>query len=358
MVVSGAVYSHLKFINFHEHLQALRDGRLLAPVHIRIKPINHCNHNCWYCAYRRDNLQLGQDMNESDVLPEGKMFEIADDLVDMGVKAVTFSGGGEPLLYKKMPEIVERLTLGGIKVAALTNGLALTGRNAEAFARHGTWIRISIDAWDDASYSAARQAGSGEFNRVLNNMRDFVASGTKCVLGISFIVTKDNYPHIPDFCAQVKELGVSHVSLSGVVVENDGPANNAYHRLFYQEALAKISEAQGRLVDGSFQITNHYHEMSERFDKPYHFCPFQQFQTVIGADCMIYTCHDKAYNVGGLLGSIKDRSFKDVWFSPECHERMQAIDPSVHCRHHCVAHLRNTMITELLSLDPDHAGFV
>jgi MoaA/NifB/PqqE/SkfB family radical SAM enzyme len=347
----------MKFAAYSDRLQALREGRLAAPVHIRIKPINRCNHDCWYCAYRVGNLQLGQDMDVKDVLPEAKMFEIIDDIVEMGVKAVTFSGGGEPLLYKAMPEVVDRLAAGGIKIATLTNGSALSGRTAEAFARHATWIRISTDSWDDESYAKARRIKSGEFTRVINNMRDFVASGTKCVLGISFIVTKDNYQHIPAVCALFKDVGVNHVSLSGVVVENDGRENNAYHHDMHGKVQAAIAEAE-KLTDGNFRIINHYHELDERFDKPYTFCPFMQFQTVIGADGVVYACHDKAFTKVGTLGSIADRSFKEFWFSDECRDRVWGINPAKDCQHHCVAHMRNLMLTEILALDPEHLAFV
>jgi 2-iminoacetate synthase ThiH len=90
----NVVYSSLKFLSYHEQLAALRERRLVAPVHIRIKPMNYCNHNCWYCAYRYDNLSLGEGMDTADQLPRDKMFEIVEDVIEMGVKAVTFSGGG------------------------------------------------------------------------------------------------------------------------------------------------------------------------------------------------------------------------------------------------------------------------
>ena len=87
------LYSNLKFLGHDDHLDVLRSGRVVAPVHIRIKPTNRCNHDCWYCVYRVGNLRLGEDMREADSIPPAKMMEIADDLVAMGVRAVTFSGG-------------------------------------------------------------------------------------------------------------------------------------------------------------------------------------------------------------------------------------------------------------------------
>lgn len=357
MTTNRRLYSHLKFVAFPDRIQALRERRLAAPVHIRIKPINRCNHDCWYCAYRMENLQLGQDMVEQDVLPEAKMFEIADDLVSMGVRAVTFSGGGEPLIYKPLPEVIARLAAGGIRVAALTNGSNLQGRMADAFAKHGTWVRVSIDAWDGPSYARIRRIKETEFGRVLDNMRAFAARGSSCVLGVSFIVGQDNHAHVLDMCRRFKDIGVNHVSLSGVVTDNSGAKNNDYHRPIRTAVDAQIAEAM-KLADDRFTVINHYHELDERFAKTYTTCPFLQFQTVIGADATVYACHDKAYTVAGTLGSIKDRSFKDFWFSEENRKRLYGIDPSRDCDHHCVAHLRNLMLHEVLNLDPEHGAFV
>ena len=351
------LYSNLKFLGHTSHLDALKERSVVAPVHMRIKPMNHCNHNCWYCAYRVDNLQLGEDIDLKDVLPEDKMFEIVDDVVDMGVKAVTFSGGGEPLLYKPLPEVVKRLAENGIKVASLTNGSNLKGKMAEAFAEHGTWIRISVDAWDNASYSKAREIPDGSFTKLLYNMQKFSAMDSPCVMGVSFIIGKDNHDHIFDACAQFKKAGANHVKLSAAVVANEVEANNAYHRDFAEAINTEIERVQ-TLDDENFAVINHYHEMEDRFAKSYTFCPFLQFLTVIGADCNVYTCQDKAFNQAGLLGSIKDRSFKDFWFSDEARERLYALDPSKSCNHHCVTHGKNLAIIEQLSLDPDHAVFV
>jgi len=194
----STLYSNLKFLRYADHVEALHEQRVVAPVHIRIKPMNYCNHDCWYCAYRVSNLHLGEDIDYKDTIPEDKMYEIVDDVIDMGVKAVTFSGGGEPLLYKPLPGVVKRLAEGGVRVATLTNGSNLKGKMADAFAEHGTWVRVSTDAWDDASFSKSRGIKDGEFTKLLRNMKNFSARGSKCVLGISFIVDETNCTHIYD----------------------------------------------------------------------------------------------------------------------------------------------------------------
>lgn len=351
------LYSNLKFLRFRDQLDALAQGGLAAPVHVRIKPINRCNHNCWYCAYRVDNLQLGEDIDLNDRIPTAKMFEIVEDVVAMGVRAVTFSGGGEPLLYKELPEVIRRLAAGGVKIASLTNGANLKGAMADAFAEHGTWVRVSLDAWDDESYTAARGAPPGGFTKLLENLAAFSARKSRCVLGVSLIVGKVNAPHVAAICALMKQAGVNHVKISGAVIANEREANNTYHDRIRTEVGEQISRAKALQGDG-FTVLDHYHELNDLFEKDYHTCPFLQFLTVIGADCMVYTCQDKAYTRDGTLGSIADRRFRDFWFSEENRRKMRELDPSVSCRHHCVAHQKNLMLNEYLSVDTEHGVFV
>lgn len=350
-------YSSLKALRFPDQLRALSGGPPAPPVHVRIKPVNACNHHCWYCAYRADGLELGSTMELRDRIPDAKLDEIAGDLVAMGVKAVTFSGGGEPLLYARLPEIVERLASGGVRVATLTNGALLAGAAAEAFACRGTWVRVSIDAWDGPSYARSRGVGEGEYAKVMGNLAAFARRGSRCALGISFIAGKDNAHRVADFCRQAKDAGVSSVKISGCVVSNSGRENNEYHAPISATVRAEIERAR-TLEDSGFKIVDHYHALEERFDKGYGRCAYLGFLTVIGADSAVYTCQDKAYTDSGRLGSLKDRSFKDFWFSPENRERMRALDPSRDCRHHCVSHSKNLLLEEHLSLDPEHADFV
>lgn len=350
------VYNNLKALAFPDRIEALREKRLAAPVNIRVKPINHCNHDCWYCAYRVDNLKLGEDINLKDIIPTAKMFELAHDFIDMGVKAVTFSGGGEPLLYKPLPEIVELLAKGGVRVAALTNGSNLKKNVAEAFAEFGTWVRVSLESWDGPSYAKARKVSESAFDALMSNMAAFARRGSRCTIGASFIIGADNYRNVYEAVARLRDTGIHHVKLSAAVVANSGAQNNDYHKKLYPMVTEQIEKAKALSCDG-FSVLDHYHLLEERFTRTYSFCPTIQFVPVVGADCMVYTCQDKAYTVAGELGSIKERTFKDFWFSDENCQKAFALKPPVDCPHHCAHHLKNVAIHEFLATDPEHVFF-
>jgi Fe-coproporphyrin III synthase len=351
------VYSKLKFLRFREQLEALENGHIAPPVHVRIKPMNPCDHDCWYCAYHDENLQLGNLMEYKDRLPRDKMMEIVDDLAEMGVRAVTFSGGGEPLIYPHIAEAANRLGKSGIKLATLTNGSHLHEEIAEAFAKYGTWIRVSIDGWDAESYTKIRNVKLTEFDMVVNNMRKFADLKSSCVLGINYVIDNQNYGHVLEFSKLMKDTGVNHLKVMGVIVSNDGKESNKYHDEIKANVLEQIEQAK-KLEDDNFKIINHYHEFPERFDKEYQTCPSMQFLTIIGADSKVYSCHDKAYTELGLLGSIEKRSFKDFWYSDENRKRLKEINPSVDCLHHCSEHKRNLLLHEYMGVDQNHMEFV
>lgn len=356
-MADAEVYSALKALHFADRLQALADDTVPAPVHVRIKPINRCNHGCWFCAYRADHMQLGEEMREEDSIPRAKMFEIVNDLIDMGVKAVTFSGGGEPLLYKALPDVVDRLGEHGIKVGCLTNGANLQGRYADALAAHGTWVRISLDGWDDESYAKSRGTHADAFSRMMRNIRAFADRGSRCVIGASFVIGRDNHGHVTEACRLLKRAGVHHVKLSGAVVSNDIAENNAYHAPLFDAVRQQITDSRA-LEDDTFRLVDHYHRLHDCFDKSYASCLSARLLTVIGADQTVYACQDKAYTATGALGSIGERSFKEFWFSDENRQRLDGIDPRRDCRHHCVSHAKNTVLQDFFSLDVDHLPFV
>ena len=330
---------------------------IMPPIHIRIKPTNVCGHGCWYCAYKADNLQLGKDMVKKDTIPLDKMMEIIDDAIEMKVKAITFSGGGEPFLYPYLLQTVKKLAQSPIQFASLTNGSKLEGEVAEIFAHHGTWVRVSMDGWDDKSYITYRRTRDGEYTKIMNNMKNFKKLGGKCYLGVSLIIDKDNAPYVYESLKKLRDIGVSSVKASPCIVSNDGNESNEYHKPFFATVREQIERAKSDLCKDGFEVFDAYNELDKKFKKDYTWCPYLQVLHVIGADLNIYPCQDKAYNLEeGLLGSIKEQRYIDFWMKNK--EKFFKINPSIHCNNHCVANEKNNLLLEYLDADKNHTMFV
>ena len=353
------LYTDKKIFHYPHKLDSLpRDNpEIQPPLHIRIKPTNACNHSCRYCAYRLDGLQLGQDMDVRDLIPRHKMMEILDDSIAMGVKAITFSGGGDPFCYPYLQEAIQKLASSPVAFASLTNGSLLQGELAEIFAHHATWLRVSMDGWNDESYRTYRNCSGNEFSRITDNMRAFKRLGGKCYLGVSLVVDRHNAGHVYRFVEMMKSIGVDSVKISPCIVSNSGPENNDYHAPVFDTVKEQATRALSDLADARFEVFDSYHRLEDKFAKTYHWCPYLQILPIIGADLNVYSCQDKAYNLGeGLLGSIRDQRFKDFWFSDK--SRFFGIDPARVCNHHCVSNNKNRLVLEYLGAAPEHLGFV
>ncbi len=333
-------------------------NQINPPVHIRIKPTNICNHRCRYCAYRDGATKsFGKDAVQRTYIQKEKMMEIIDDLIDMRVKAVTFSGGGEPFMYPYLLDVVKKLADSPIRFATLTNGSLLKGEIAEIFAECGTWLRVSMDGWDDESYSFYRGVPKGSFSKLMTNMANFKKSGSRCYLGVSYIIDEHNAPLVYQFLKKIKDVGVDSVKLSACLVSDNGSENTSYHKPLLHRVKDQIQRAMEDLREETFEIFDAYNALDDKFEKTYTWCPYLQILPVIGADLNIYACPDKAYNLGkGLLGSIKRQSFKDFWFSDK--KKFFKINPSLDCGHHCEANHKNRLVIEYLDADREHLYFV
>lgn len=349
-------YSQLKIFYHQETLSSLLNGQRCSPVYIRIKPTNRCNHNCSYCHYRNAYLNLNE-YNPYDEIPREKMMEVIEDMSDMGVKAVTFSGGGEPLLYPYIEEAMEKIVDHGIDLSIITNGSLLSGRKAEILA-HAKWVRISIESCKDEMYCDIRGLKKGSFDVLCDNINSFSQiKDSDCELGINVVVNKENYKEIYNIAELMKQLGVNHVKYAPL-------CNNdmwGYHRDFRDEVTASLKEAQEKLTDEGFRIIDLYtgdFADSVIFERQYSRCPIKEFVCVIAANAKVYYCHDKAYLSDGMVCDLTKTSFKEGWYSDEVTKKFEEFDARECCGQHCVYDSRNQLINSFLDMDRNHINFV
>ena len=188
-------------------------------------------------------------------------------------------------------------------------------------------------------------------------MKKFQKLEGKCLLGVSIVVDKRNAPHILELINKVKDTGANSVNISPCIISRDALENNGYHGALMEKVKEQVAEAKSKLADESFQIYDAYHELEDKFQKDYTWCPYIQILPVIGADLNVYSCKDKAYNwKEGKVGSIKEIPFKVFWYNNK--DKFFNINPSRVCNHHCIANEKNKMIHEYLECKNDHLGFV
>lgn len=110
-----------KLFHHQEAMAALRDGKG-RPISAWCAPTDVCNHRCAFCS-------VGERVG--DVLRFEQIKNFIDQLVPRGLKSITFSGGGNPLIYKckesgaTIEDVIEYAYNQGLEVAMITNGVPL-----------------------------------------------------------------------------------------------------------------------------------------------------------------------------------------------------------------------------------------
>lgn len=349
-------YSQLKIFHHKELLEKLENAQRCNPLYIRIKPTNVCNHNCYYCHYKNPYLTL-DEYDPKDMISREKMMEIISDMRAMGVRAVTFSGGGEPLCYPYIEESMEKILEAEIDLSVITNGSMLRGKKAELLAR-AKWVRISIDSMNAANYAGIRGIGEDALPALLKNIETFAGmKSDTCELGINFVIGRENYLEIEQVAETMKSLGVNHVKFAPLFSRD----TEGYHKDIKNGVIAKLDELGNRLNDGSFKIIDLYtsdFDDYEVFKRTYSRCPVKEFVCVIAANSKVYYCHDKAYLSDGCVCDLNKQSFIEGWNSDEVTRKFREFDAMEVCKQHCVYDSRNVLINSYLDMDLNHVNFV
>lgn len=352
-------YGSFKIFWHPDKLKSFLEEKIIAPIYVRVKPTNRCNHKCIYCAYDPDVKYILSEMfHRNDEIPREKMHEILESFQEIGVKAITYSGGGEPLIYPYIEETLEETLKKNIDLSIITNGQALTGRKADLLA-NSKWVRISLDSSNPQTFSKIRRVKESYFSELITNIENFAKKKKNdCEFGINFVVSQDNSDDVYQSSKFFKELGVNHVKITPVWLQDQF---FEYHLSIKEKVLNQIKMAKKDLDEENFKIFDTYENDFERTgvcERDYSQCFMMQTVPVIGADCNVYFCHDKAYAKDGILGSIKDKSFKELWFSPESEKKFKNFNPQKGCKHHCTGDLRNKLIHTSLNCSGRHINFI
>lgn len=368
-------YSALKATRHLDIIQAVRQGRPARPAHVQIVLSDLCNQACNFCAYRdptysssqmfyeikpggaglrKDTEHRERNYNPNRMIAYDKAIEILDDCHAIGVRAIQFTGGGEPTVHPKWAEIMLYAQERGMKTSLVTNGVNLAKSEIGLRAAKGCeWVRVSIDAGSAATYRSIRNVPAGHFEAAWNTVSALSKTGP--VVGVGFVVTPENWTEIYAGSMLARDAGADNVRIGAQF----SAAEESLFAYFQQQAAALAKTAEHLNCDG-FVVVNRFGEKMDdlRSKSPdYDSCGYQQFTTYIGADLNVYRCCVLAYNEAGIVGSLKAQRFADLWMSQARADEMNAF--SARSCDRCQFNSQNRVLDYVLRTDdPAHSEFV
>ncbi len=188
--------------SFMEMVESVFENTLSAPLHVACLVTYSCNAKCPHCY--AVNAPQRQELSTED------WKKIVDQLVEMNVFSITFTGG-EPLLRKDLDDLVQYASLNGLSVGIDTNAYFLTKERIETLVSKGCLgFEISLDGSCPKVHDTYRGL-PGSFSRAVRALSDLLSEPVN--LGVLTAVTVKNLDDIGNIIDLVAEIGVRRHSI-------------------------------------------------------------------------------------------------------------------------------------------------
>jgi len=121
-----------KLLKQLDTLKGMQEGKV-KPVMVHLAMINYCNLDCSFCCFGERTFK--------EKLTKEQVFSALDQFSGLGVNAVEYTGGGEPMTHKNIAEIVDHADTLGYHQGMCTNG-TLFHRDVD-YSKFD-WIRVGL----------------------------------------------------------------------------------------------------------------------------------------------------------------------------------------------------------------------
>lgn len=183
------------------HKNILLDSHGRDHAYLRISLIERCNLRCTYCM-PEEGVALSP---KSHLMTYEEIYKIAKTFSDHGVTKIRLTGG-EPLIRKDLPVILEKLAILPVELSITSNAIIIDKFIDVLKANGVNKINVSLDSLDEGKFKHITRRN--EFKKVYNNILLLVEEGFK--VKVNAVLMKGfNDNEIIDFINFTKDLPIS-----------------------------------------------------------------------------------------------------------------------------------------------------
>jgi len=370
-----------------EHLET----GLTAPVLIEFDPSNACNHGCSFCISGHIHLpeSKGLPTFNRNMLSRDLMIRTCKEFVEMGVRAVNWTGGGEPTANPALKECIEYLGKNDVKMGMFTNGTLLhTFDLFDTLLEYMTWVRFSIDAGDPETYDRVRRTVKGKNDwyvmfenlcklldlRVSKNLAGNPNEWSQTDIGVGFVITPDTYKGVVNLAKAFKGLPddnfliphVDYVQYKPEIVNVEREGGIQREAKFWKEEVQPLLDEAKEILGDKFQINGyHFQDLEddpELLGRTYKKCLGSQISPCVGADGEVYVCTNHRGHKQYSYGNLRDRTFEEIWNDitnrQKVMHQIDDVEKFSNCTQLCKPHESNKQIWAMKELKQDMDVFL
>lgn len=172
--------------------------------YLRISVTDRCNLRCFYCM-PHEGIEW---LDKKKLLNFDEIERLARVFVNMGVEKIRLTGG-EPLVRKELPRLIERLSaIEGLRYLSMTTNAMLLEQYAEAIAHAGiTHLNISLDSLKPDRLQ--KITGRDCFDPVMKGIEKALAIGFPSIKLNVVMIAGVNEDELFDFVEFVKDKPIN-----------------------------------------------------------------------------------------------------------------------------------------------------
>jgi len=170
--------------------RARSQGQLLS---LELELSRECDLRCLYC-YADSGTALADEL----ALPE--IYAVLEQAMALGIRRVVVLGGGEPLMYPHVVEIMQYLAQHGIGIDLFTNGTQITAGLAQEFVRLGVAPVVKMNSMRPQvqDFLAGRPGAYADIRRGLEVLMQAGYPAAGLPLGAQTVVCRQNIDELLD----------------------------------------------------------------------------------------------------------------------------------------------------------------
>ncbi|MFA6636249.1 MAG: radical SAM protein [Candidatus Omnitrophota bacterium] len=331
------------------------EGRDIYPIYIEAAPAGGCNQRCIFCGldYTSHKARF------MDVTSWKRFVKIAS---KKGLKSVLLSGEGEPFLHPEISEFSISAGKEGVDAAIATNGFLMTEDVSGKVLPALSWLRVSLDAATDKTYSLIHGVRKECFGTVLENLAKAVKikkkNGYKVTIGAQFLLLNENIKEVKKAAVIARDTGLDYFSVKPYS-KHPLSINEAGTEVDY-EGLLRLEKQLEKFSDDGFSVIFRKSAIKRKLrEKSYRRCLGLPFWAYINSAGDVYPCSTFLGLKKYCIGNITREKFSDIWEGGKRERVMKVLGgmDARKCRELCRLDEINTYLWKLKN-PPAHVNFI
>ena len=184
-----------------EIAKAKQDKGLLS---LELELSRVCDLRCVYC-YADSGVALANELTLEEIV------NVIDQAVALGVKKIIVLGGGEPLIYRHLFEVLEYIRVKDLICDLFTNGQTLDGDTATRLfeLQVGVVLKMNSRNPEVQDFLGGRTGTFAAIDKGFEALKIAGYPSQECSLGIETIICRQNYEELPDLWRWARLEGIA-----------------------------------------------------------------------------------------------------------------------------------------------------